>query len=83
MEFDTEDQVLSLFFSEGQGYSQKDTESLGWARLSIKSYKIEWFYFWQYVLWGVDLPPSYLDNVFKYIVCFLEITTKQISEDVT
>ena len=31
--------------SEGKGYKQKDTESLGWARLSNKSYKIECFYF--------------------------------------
>ena len=37
--------LLSLLLSEGQGYSQKDTESLGWARLSNKSYKIECFYF--------------------------------------
>ena len=60
--------LLSLLLSEGQGYKQKDTESLwliffiksifqipGWARLSNESYKIECFYFWQYVLWP---PPS-------------------------
>ena len=62
-----------------------------WARLSNKSYKIECFYFWQYVFWpppsptfvkklshlnfwhGVDLPPSYMDNVNKYTVFFLRL----------
>ena len=35
--------------------------------------KIHFFwFFWN----GVDLPPSYLDNVFKYTVFFLEITPK-------
>ena len=28
---------------------------IGWTRLSNKSYKMEYFYFWQYVLWS---PPS-------------------------
>ena len=62
---------------------------IGWTRLSNKSYKIDYLYFWQYVcdslpplplsknhffflfFWNwVDLPPSLLDNVFKYTVCF-------------
>ena len=47
--------LLSLLLSEGQGYRRKDTESLGWATLSNKSYKIECFYFWQCVVWP---PPS-------------------------
>ena len=68
------------------------TQSPFWARLSNKSYKIEWFYFWQYVLWPPPSPtfvknsflfnfltwgwppPSYLDNVCKYTVFFLDGT---------
>ena len=37
--------LLSLLLSKSQGYRQKDTEPLGLARLSNKSYKIEYFYF--------------------------------------
>ena len=56
------------------------TQSPFWARLSNKSYKIECFYFWQYVLWpppfptfviSFDLPPSYLDKAFKYTAFFM------------
>ena len=70
--------ILITFW--GSRVRQKDTESLGWARLSDKSYKIECFYFWQYVLWPPTSPTFVkksfhfnLDNVFKYTGGFFRV----------
>ena len=41
------------------------TQSPFWARLSNKSYKIEWFYFWQYVLWPPP-SPTFVKNSFLF-----------------
>ena len=41
------------------------TQSPFWARLSNKSYKIEWFYFWQYVLWPPP-SPTFVKNSFIF-----------------